>query len=256
MWIKRLNRIHIRFLSFYPRNNTCAGIHSSNAFIVRIHRTTFYRSVRYTIATIAWIPIPRGYITRTGWTGWIAFNNTNGSSPRRWKYNCVCWSKPAHIIEGSRIRKQSGRRAVYLAHLDHLDGGTSEMKAAFNSLNKAAIPYREHQSKQPPPPESWKEMLIHPKAIEFLEAVNKEWEVVKAKDTVPMPKDADYYHLNGFLFTNSMTTDILYAVKLEFAHETICKSRGQYTSNYPCCTCVSCSDGPCRCVWLRNVSFR
>ena len=47
---------------------------------------------------------------------------------------------PAHIIEGPRTRKQSGRRAAYLAHLD---GGTSEMRAAFNSLNKAAVPYRE-----------------------------------------------------------------------------------------------------------------
>ena len=44
---------------------------------------------------------------------------------------------PVHIIEGSRIRKQSERRAAYLAHLD---GGTSETKAAFITLNKAAIP--------------------------------------------------------------------------------------------------------------------
>ena len=58
---------------------------------------------------------------------------------------------PAQIIEGSRIRKQSGRRAVYLAHSN---GGTSGMKAAFNSLNKASMPYREHQNKLPPPPES------------------------------------------------------------------------------------------------------
>ena len=95
-----------------------------------------------------------------------------------------------HIISGPRIRKPLNRSAFAA----HLDGGQGEMSAAFNALQKAYNPQREHQNQLPLPPKNWKELMKHPKKAEFLAATKKEWEAVKVKGTferVPRPANTN-----------------------------------------------------------------
>lgn len=99
---------------------------------------------------------------------------------------------PSHIIEGTRIRKPNTDRKA--AYNPTLDGGLKEMNAAFTAFSTATKPFREHQSTLPPPPQTWKEMLRHPKHLDFLEAAKREWNAVTKKgtyDKVPRPSSTN-----------------------------------------------------------------
>ena len=92
---------------------------------------------------------------------------------------------PQNIVEGSRTRTSSTRKAAYVIAL----GKNSELGGYHSSFVTAikvghnTKPLRLHRDALPPPPTSWKQMLKHKHSIEFRKAADKEFEALLRKGT-------------------------------------------------------------------------
>jgi len=81
------------------------------------------------------------------------------------------------IIEGSRTRQPSTRRAAYLVALQHPE----DAPGYYAAFNAALDRPRLHRDQLPPPPKSWRELKQHPHMAGFLAAAQTEFTALQNK---------------------------------------------------------------------------